>query len=472
MTDQEVKLTVAQGIRLATVQRVCAGGMTNAEAAACLSLSVRQVRRLKRRVERLGPPGVFHGNTGRSPANTKPAEVRERVVALATGPYAALNFSHLADWLAEQHGIVLSDETLRRWLRPLGHGAAPRRAKAHRRRRTRSARAGEMLFLDGSPHPWFGPDHPDCCLLLASDDATGDPLRGLFVPAESRDGCFEVCHHVFARLGLPAAFYLDKASQFTTTRHGGLHVRQSPLAEPTHFERAMDTLGVRLLFAHSPQARGRGERLNGSFQYRLVAELALHGIADLAAATRYLNRVFIPRYARRFRKPPADPTPAWRPLPPGLDLKAILAAHHPRTVANDNTVQLHGSVYQLQPPRGLLHLARAKLQVQERFDGSVHFLHPQHGYLRATRLPSPRPTPPPHPPPPACTPDLSLLPSSIPESRTTTPVAIRASAQGRPLRGRPTPPPSSFRGPVAQTVSSPLRGTHKGGHSPCGVGRT
>jgi len=384
--EQEVRLTVSQSIRYATVQRALDGGLTNAEAARALGLSVRQVQRLKRQVEARGPQGVVHGNTGRDPPNKTPAALQAKVVALATGRYAGCSFAHLADLLVEDHGIVLSDETLRRWLRPLGHGRPVRRAKAHRRRRKRRARFGELLFLDGSPHRWFGPDHPPCCLLLASDDATGRPLWGKFQPTEDRDGCFEVCYHVFRKHGLPGGFYLDRASQFTTTRHGGLHVRQGPDTEPTHFEKAMASLGIALTFANSPQARGRAERLNGAFQDRLVQELALHGITDPAEATRYLNQRFIPRYARRFGRASADPTPAWRPLPEGLDLRAELCAKHTRTVANDNTVQFHGTTWQLHPPRGRWHLVRAKIEVQERFDGTVRFHHPDYGFLRATRL--------------------------------------------------------------------------------------
>ena len=386
MKEQEVKLTVPQSIRYATVQRVLEAAMTNGEAAAALRLSVRQVQRLKRRVEADGPRGVVHGNTGREPPNKTPPALRAEVVALATGRYAECSFAHVADLLVEDHGIVLSDETLRRWLRPLGHGRPVRRAKAHRRPRTRRARFGELLFLDGSPHPWFGDEHAPCCLLLASDDATGRPLRGQFQPTEDRDGCFEVCYHVFGKHGLPAGFYLDRASQFTTTRHGGLHVRQGPHTEPTHFEKAMEHLSIGLTFAHSPQARGRGERLNGAFQDRLVCELALHGITDLAAATRYVNQRFIPRYVRRFGKAPSDPTPAWRPVPEGLDLRGELCAKHTRTVANDNTVQFQGARWQLHPPRGRWHVVRAKIEVQERFDGTVRFRHADYGYLRATRI--------------------------------------------------------------------------------------
>lgn len=393
MTHQEVKLTVKQIQRYETVRAALDGRLTNAQAAAALRLSVRQLQRSKRRVEAEGPAGIVHRNTGREPPNKTPREVREEVVELAITRYARFNFSHLADVLVEDHHVVVSDETLRRWLRPAGHGRPLRRATPHRRRRPRRAREGELLFLDGSPHRWFGDTHPPVCMLLASDDATGRPLWGKFQPTEDRDGCFEVCYKVFSKFGLPGGFYLDRGSQFTTTRHGGLHVAQGPQTDPTHFEQAMESLGIELLFAHSPQARGRGERLNGSFQGRLVAELAERGIADCSSATRYLNHTFIPRYARRFGHSPASPTPAWRPLPEGMDLRRVLSAKHTRTVANDNTVPLHGTSYQLWPPAHLRHLVRAKVEVQERFDGTVRFLHPQHGYLRAEAIASGETTP-------------------------------------------------------------------------------
>jgi transposase len=379
MPTPEVKLTVDQVIRYQTCQQLLDGLLTIEEAAQALSLSRRQVFRLKQRVQTLGPPGLVHGNTGRPPRHTTPADLKQHVLELATTTYAAFNFSHLADILAEEQGIVLSDETLRRWLRPLGHGRPVRRGGQHRRRRQPRAHEGELLFLDGSPHPWFGTAYPSCCLLLASDDATGKPLWGLFQPQEDRDGCFAVCYQVFTRFGLPGAFYLDRASQFHTTRHGGLHVAQSQEQADTQFERALKALGVGLIFAHSPQARGRGERLNGTFQDRLVAELGLRGLTDPGLATTFLNKSFIPRFSRRFGRTPANPHPAWRPVPQELDLHTVLCAKYPRLVANDNTVHFEGRVYQLLPPKSLSHLVHHSIEVQQWFDGTVHFHHQRFG---------------------------------------------------------------------------------------------
>ncbi len=385
MSGAEVKLTLNQVQRYETCQALLEGRLTTTEAARALGLSPRQMLRLKARLRAVGPQALVHGNTTRPPANKIPDEVKQRVLGLATTTYAQFNFCHLADILHEEQGILLSDETLRRWLRPLGHGRPVRRGK-HRRRRTRRPREGELLFLDGSPHPWFGPRQPSCCLLLASDDATGKPLWGRFQPEEDRDGCFAVCYQLFVRFGLPGAFYLDRASQFITTRVGGTHATHNPDREPTHFETAMSALQVGLIFAYSPQARGRGERLNGSFQDRLVAELARHKIRTARRATEYLNTTFIPRYARRFGHAPADPHAAWRPVPAGLDLREVLSAKFTRVVALDNTVRFEGQTYQLLPTSRCPGLARAAIEVQQWFDGSLHFRHARHGIITAKRL--------------------------------------------------------------------------------------
>ena len=148
----------------------------------------------------------------------------------------------------------------------------------------------------------------------------------------------------------------------------------------------MSQLKIGLIFAYSPQARGRGERLNGSFQDRLVAELGRHKIRDARRATEYLNTQFIPRYGRRFGRAPADPRPAWRGVPAGLDLRAVLSAQFARVVANDHTVRFEGASYQLLPPPRCPSLAGSPITVQQWFDGSIHFCHARHGVIVAKRL--------------------------------------------------------------------------------------
>ena len=345
-------------------------------AATMLDLSPRQVFRLKAKVRALGPRGVIHGNTGRRPAIAKPATVHNRVVTLYDREFYDYDITHFVEALDEEYHLPVSYDTVRRWLRAANSG--PRRHRVcvhHRHRRERRLRFGEWLFLDGSPHHWLGPERPQATLILATDDATGKPLYGSFAPQETLNGCFQVLYHVIRQYGLPGALYLDRAGQFTTTRHGGTHVFQRD-DKPTHFEIAMQTLAVQLIFADSPQARGRGERINGTFQRRLVPELRRAGITEPEPATSYLNDEFIPGIARRFGVAPKDPSPAFRRPPAHLDLRTVLCAKSTRSVSNDNTISFNSQTLQLLPTRYCPSLVGARVQVQEWFDDTIHISHP------------------------------------------------------------------------------------------------
>jgi transposase len=384
MDESQLLLKERDLVRLRVIETTFTGRSAR-DAAAMLRLSVRQVFRLKARVLAQGARGLIHGNTSRRPANAKPASLRQRVLELHRTAFSNYNDYHFAEALEEEYNLQVNPETLRRWLR--AGAILPKRGHRslsnHRRKRERRSRCGALVFIDGSPHPWFGLDRPPATLILATDDATGMPLHGRFDPQETLNGCFEVFYHVSRRYGLPEALYLDRAGQFTTTRHGGTHVLQRD-DKPTHFEIAMHSLAVELIFANSPQARGRGERINGSFQDRLVAELDHHHITDLDQATDYLNRVFIPKYARRFGVKPRDPIQAFRPIPEGLDLRAVLCAKTTREVANDNTISYHGRIYQLKPNTRSVCIAGTQVSVQEWFDGSIHARHEKAGTIAVT----------------------------------------------------------------------------------------
>lgn len=376
--EEGVTFTMGETMRYGVIQALLEKRMNNREAALVLDLSIRQVQRIKTKVAQQGPEGILHGNKGRRPSHSFSIERKERVVTLAKERYFDFNFSHLAEILEEEEGIKINRETLRKWLRPLGFGGKVRKQPYHRKRRKRSSREGSLLFLDGSPHLWFGTE--PSTLILATDDATGKPLYGLFQKEEDLDGCLRVCIAVCKIYGLPAGFYLDRASQFTTTRHGGVHVTQSD-QKPTQFERAMKELGIGLIFAHSPQARGRGERINGTFQDRLVSELRLRGINNAHDATVYLNQTFMPRYCLRFGVKPEDTICAWRSPPHETEIFNILCKRFQRTVKNDNTVSVNGQIIQLLPTRSRPHFVRAKVTVNRWVDGSWHVFHPTVGEL-------------------------------------------------------------------------------------------
>ncbi|MBM3330602.1 ISNCY family transposase [candidate division WOR-3 bacterium] len=384
-------------VRRLTVIHQTFAGLSARSAAPMLKLSARQVFRLKAKVRTTGDMGIRHGNCGRQPHNAKPQALRQQVLDLFQTEFSKYNACHFAEALAEEKSIKLSPDSIRRWLRAAGVPPKHRHRSQgnHRRRRERRARFGELVFIDGSPHPWFGINQPPSTLILATDDATGMPLHGRFDREETLAGCFNVFYHVGLRYGIPAALYLDHAGQFTTTRHGGTHLFQRD-DKPTHFEIAMHSLAVELIFANSPQARGRGERINGSLQDRLVAELDHHQITDPEKATDYLNRVFIPKYAKRFGVKPRDPKQAFRSIPEGLDLRTVLCAKSTREVQNDNTISYHGCSYQLKPNTRSFPIAGSQVNVQEWFDGSIHVRHERAGTIPVTHtIDRPRPQRPP-----------------------------------------------------------------------------
>jgi transposase len=389
MDESQLLLKERELVRLRIVETTFSDRSAH-DAAEMLRLSVRQVFRLKARVRAQGARGIIHGNSGRRPANAKPVELRQRVLKLRRTLFRKYNDSHFAEALEEEYQLQVNQETLRRWLRAADIPAKRRHRSNsnHRRKRERRARFGELVFIDGSPHPWFGPTRPSSTLILATDDATGMPLYGQLDPQETLNGCFSVFYHVGRRYGLPEALYLDRAGQFTTTRHGGTHRFQRD-DKPTHFEFAMQTLAVQLIFADSPQARGRGERINQSFQDRLVAELDHHHITDPVRATDYLNQVFIPKYAKRFGVKPRNPSPAFRPIPEGLDLHTVLCAKTTREVANDNTIHYQGQVCQLKPNIHSVCIAGTKVSVQEWFDGSIHVRHDRAGAIAVQKRTEP-----------------------------------------------------------------------------------
>ena len=363
-------------------------GWTAERVAEVLHLTVRQVFRLKAKVKAAGRAGLVHGNTGRKPAIALPDTLRRRVVDLYATDFAdhKYNYAHFTDTLAEEYQIGVSRETIRYWLREASLGHKVKRYYQHRLKRERKARMGQLLFLDGSPHRWFGPGYHKSTLILATDDATGAPLYGILRPQEDRNGCFAVFCQVAQQWGLPDVLYLDRGSVFKTTRHEGIHVKQTGEDE-TAFQIAMRKLGVAIIFAQTPQARGRGERINGSFQGRLVAELSRQGIHDYEPANKYLNEQFIPRYRKRFAVAPRDPNSAFRPAPIGLDLRQVLCKESLRQVHSDNTIRLNGRTYQLHPPRSCEVLYGATVTVQEWFDDTIHTCYKTVGEIRNQLLP-------------------------------------------------------------------------------------
>jgi len=235
---------------------------------------------------------------------------------------------------------------------------------------------GMLVQIDGSHHRWLEDRGPYLTLLLSVDDATGSVPYALLQKQEDTEGYFRLLHGIIGQKGIPLALYSDR--YFVFRYNGKKHdTAAGPPAEkqnPTQFGRAMRELGVTQVFARSPEAKGRIERANGTFQDRLVAELRLAGISTLEEANRFLQE-FLPRYNERFAIPPAQPEPAYRPASPGLDIDGILCFKEPRRVAKDNTVQYHGKTLQIFPGSERTTYARAHVEVQKRLDGRLLVYH-------------------------------------------------------------------------------------------------
>ena len=347
--------------------------LTASQAGELMGLSVRQVRRLVAAYRREGVGAIAHGNRGRRPPHTVSEAIRERVVALAVGPYDGANHTHLTELLAEREGVYLSRSTVRRVLLKAGI-KTPRRHRPpkHRRRRERYPQEGMMLQVDGSRHDWLQGRGPWLTLIGGIDDATGTVPYGCFREQEDSYGYMLLLQGVIQHKGVPLALYSDRHSIFVVSRaqHETLQEQLAGQTPRTQVGRALDELGIRLVLAHSPQAKGRIERLWGTFQDRLLTELRLAGASTLKEANALLAD-FLPRFNAQFGVPAAQPGSAYRGLPAGTDLAGVLCFKHQRTVAADNTVRFEGRTLQLLPDPHRASYARARVEVQQRLDGEL-----------------------------------------------------------------------------------------------------
>jgi transposase len=352
-------LTQKEQGRLRILNRVLGWEITTKEAALLLGLSQRQTWRILAAYRKEGAAALAHGNRRRKPGNAIPLAMRQQVLTLARTVYPGLNHSHFTDLLAEREGLILARSTVRTILLEAGI-RSPRR----RSRRQRMPREGMLLQLDGSPHPWLEERGPRLTLLLAVDDATGTAPAALFRPVEDTRGYFLLLESILRRCGIPLAVYTDRHAVFQPLR---LPSGEEGLSQ---FGRALKELGIQHIRALSPEAKGRVERANGTFQDRLVAELRLADARTLHEANRLLQE-FLPRFNARFGVPPAQPGSAYRPLAKELDLAGVLCCKERRSVARDNTITYQGRTLQLLPRDGEFSYPGALVEVQERLDGSL-----------------------------------------------------------------------------------------------------
>ena len=363
--------------RIDVVKRVANGLLTTAEAALVLGLCPRQVRRIRRALEEHGQDGVRHGNKGRPPPNRRQDDQRARVLELFKTKYAGFNDQHFTEKLVDVEKIKVSRPTVQRWLRAAGLTAArKRRAPKHRRRRDRKPQAGLMILWDGSRHAWLEDRGPMMCLMGAVDDATSELLPGAhFVDQECAAGYLATLRAIVRAKGVPCSAYMD--------RHGSLRRNDDNWTleeelrgeqDPTQVGKALKELNVTPIFALSPQAKGRVERVWGTLQDRLVSELRLAKVRTMEAANEILGR-HLGDHNRLFAVPAGEAAPAWKRLGVGVDIDLVCSFRYDATVHNDNTVRISGHVIDIPPGPGGRSYARARVDVRQLLDGGWRVLH-------------------------------------------------------------------------------------------------
>ena len=341
------------------------------EAAEILGISERTIFRWKWRYEHDGYNGLYDRRRQRPSPKRVPAALVQQVLGLHRTRYRGWNVAHFTEQVRTHHGIRLSYSWIKTALQGAGLVAKRHHRGGHRLRRARRPLSGMLLFQDASTHAWWPTrEGSQQDLLVILDDATSEVYDAVFVPQENTESCLAQLRRTVERQGVFCALYTDRGSHFITTRTGQSPHQPQTATALTQIQRALQALGSQLIPAHSPQARGRMERLFGTWQGRLPQELARRGIRDYAGANRFLRQHWL-AYHRRHGGVPATQrgtafVPCHRP-----DLDRIFAVQYERTVANDNTVQYARLTLQLAPSALRCSFAKCRVIVYEHLDGTL-----------------------------------------------------------------------------------------------------
>jgi transposase len=366
-----VTLNLKEEKRLELLNEIERRRITGRQGAQILQVSVRHFRRLVAAYRNKGASTLQHGNRGRKPAHALDIQIRDQVLLLAKTKYMGFNVQHLTESLAERDGIKLSRSTVRRIL--LCHGInSPRRRRApkHRSRRPRWSQEGLLLQIDASHHDWLEGRGPKMALLGAIDDATGKVVNAFFREQEDSEGYFNLLKNITTAFGLPHALYHDGHSIFEPNQTEGETIEEQLEGKKHHtqFGRLLDELFITSIRSRSPQARGRIERLWGTFQDRLVSELRLANASTMEEANIVLQ-AYIPNHNRKFAVPAQVPGSAFREAPAKKD--EYFCFKYNRTVSNDNVVRIGPHRLQVLPSHGRSSYAHNRIEVRQSFDGAL-----------------------------------------------------------------------------------------------------
>jgi hypothetical protein len=387
METERIALSQEERDRLHVLRELEQGRLRQVVAAQRMKLSDRQVRRLLLRLRAEGDRAVIHGLRGR-PSNRKfDGSFQRRVLARVGQRYADFGPTLAAEHLA-QEGLALSHETLRKWMTQAAfwHPRCQRVKKAHVWRE-RKASFGELVMQDSSPFRWLEDRGPACQLIAVIDDATSRIYAHL-VEHDTTEENLRTFGGWLQRYGRPLAHYTDKNSIFRSNRPPAISEQLQGAAARSQFGRALKELGIEWIAAHSPQAKGRIERLFETLQDRLVKEMRLAGIDSIQGANHFLETRFLPEWERRFTVAPRNPRNAHRPLGREQRLEEILSVRVVRKVAQDHTVSWEGNLWGVIREEVCAGLRGAAVEIERRLDGS-HWLRYRGRYLHLRPCPEP-----------------------------------------------------------------------------------
>lgn len=371
MLEGNILMSRSERNRLAVLAQVKRGELTLVTAGEVMALTYRQAKRVWRRYRLEGDAGLVHRSRGRVSPRRKSPELRRRVLARYEQRYPDFGPTLAAEYLAGE-GLRVDHETLRRWLIVQGTRKVRRRGQRHRAWRERKACFGMMVQLDGSHHDWFEGRRAKAVLMVMVDDATNE-VWAQFFEEETTRASYDVFEGWVRGPGLPQSLYADRDSIYRCEGVGSVAEQLAGQGPQTQFGRAMTQLGVELILANSPQAKGRVERMNGLLQDRLVKALRLAEISELGRANEYLIQTFLPALNRQFRREAASPADVHRGVPRNLD--EVLSWEEERVVQRDWTVACAGRWHQVEREHELLSLVGKKVVVRTLRDGRVQLVH-------------------------------------------------------------------------------------------------
>jgi transposase len=382
--------------RVEVMGRVAKQDLKLGDAAAVLDLSYRQAKRVWRRYRQAGGEGLKHGNAGRPSNRGKPVKQRRRVLDLIRKKYSGAEGERFgptlaAEHLAEEDGVVIDHETLRRWMLEAGLWSRQRKPKPHCRRREPKPHFGELVQMDGSFHDWFEGRGPRGCLMDMVDDAT-NRTQARLGNQETIWAAAGALRTWIEKYGVPRALYVDWKNVYKRKATPAEQLRGE--VPTTQFGRMCQKLGIRIIAASSPQAKGRVERQHGVHQDRLIKKLRRQGIASYEAANRYLEQEYLPQHNRRFARAALQAEDYHRRKPSAQQLRQVFRLERERSIGKDWVIRHGGRYWQMQPGRRHYGPTRSKALVCEWEDGTmeVHYRGETIGFT-ALREPSRKPSP-------------------------------------------------------------------------------